>query len=330
MVTSRPRDYRAGVRMPTLALDTTFTPRPRVRRKIGLLAGWGRFPLLVAEDLARQGCDTFCLGVKDHADPQLQRLCAHFEWVGLGKLGAAIRYFRRHQVHDLTMAGKIHKHRLLERWGFLRHFPDWRTLRRFFSHLALAKKERNDDSLLLAVVDEFATAGLTFHPATDFVPELLVKLGKLTARGPTAGERGDIEYGWRLAKEMGRLDIGQSVVIKGKATIAVEAIEGTDACIERAGRLCRSGGFTVVKVAKPRQDMRFDVPTVGLGTIETIVAAGATCLAVEAGRTILLDQAEVLKFADRHRVAIVALDADGLITHTSANLADNQTSPETP
>jgi hypothetical protein len=138
-----------------------------------------------------------------------------------------------------------------------------------------------------------------------------VKLACLTVRQPTAAERKDIEFGWRLAKEMGRLDVGQSVAVKDRAPLAIEAIEGTDACVSRAGTLCQAGGFTVVKVAKPEQDMRFDVPTIGLGTLKTMAEAGGKVLAIEAGRTIIIDQAEVVAFANQHKLVVVALDAEG-------------------
>jgi hypothetical protein len=144
-------------------------------------------------------------------------------------------------------------------------------------------------------------------PATDFAPELLAPPGQLTRRGPTASEQRDIEFGWSLAKEMGRLDIGQSVAVKGRAVIAVEALEGTDACIRRSGDLCPQGGFTVVKVAKPQQDMRFDVPTIGIGTIESLIAAKASLLAIEAEKTIIVDQPQVLALANRHGLSIVSL-----------------------
>src|SRR5262249_36964420 len=152
------------------------------------------------------------------------------------------------------------------------------------------KKDRRDDTLLSAVVGAFQQDGIHIQPATDFVPELLVKSGQLTQLSPTRAQEADIAFGWNLAKEMGRLDVGQSVVVKDRACLAVEAIEGTDECIRRAGSLCPGGGFTVVKLAKPQQDMRFDVPTVGLGTLQSMVAAGAKMLVVEAGKTILVDQ----------------------------------------
>ncbi|MEX2120910.1 MAG: UDP-2,3-diacylglucosamine diphosphatase LpxI [Pirellulales bacterium] len=281
------------------------------RSKVGLLAGWGRYPLVVAEALVGQGYLTYCLGVKGHADPALAAVCHDFRWLGLARLGEAARYFKRHGVRDVTMAGKIHKALLFGRWAWLKHLPDFRTLRRFYKHFLLNRRDRQDDTLLMAVVKEFAVDGIHFAPATDYVPELLVKFGQLTLRGPSAAQQQDIEFGWKLAKELGRLDVGQSVAIKGRAALAVEAIEGTDQCIQRAGTLCPAGGFTVVKVAKPQQDMRFDVPTIGLGTLESMVQAGATCLAIEAGRTILVDQPQVIQLADQHQLAIVSLSADG-------------------
>ena len=205
------------------------------------------------------------------------------------------------------MVGKIFKVRLFERWRWLRHLPDLRTIRMFLPHFWTRKKDCRDDSLLRPIVEEFAAEGIRFAPATDYAPELLVKEGQLTRRGPTAWQQKDIEFGWQMAKEMGRLDIGQSVAVKDQAVLAVEAVEGTDECIRRAGALCRAGGFTVVKVAKPQQDMRFDVPTIGLGTLETLHAAGGKVLAVEAGRTIFLDQDAVIEFADRNGLVIVAV-----------------------
>jgi DUF1009 family protein len=164
-----------------------------------------------------------------------------------------------------------------------------------------------DDTLLTAVVDEFASEGIRLTVPTDYVPELLVKAGQLTRRGPNFAQQKDIEFGWRMAKEMGRLDIGQSVAVKNQTVLAVEAVEGTDQNIRRAGTLCKAGRFTVVKVAKPQQDMRFDVPTIGRGTLETMLESGGEVLAIEAGKTILLDEREVIDFADRHKMVLVAL-----------------------
>jgi DUF1009 family protein len=286
--------------------------------RIGILAGWGRFPIVVAQALRRQGCKTYCLGVIGHADPALADVCDEFEWIGLGRLGQATRFFRRYGVTDATMAGKVHKAVIFQRWRWVRHLPDWATIRIFLPHFFTRRKDCKDDSLLGTIVEAFAARGIRFGPATDYAPELLVKPGHLTRLTPTAVQQLDIEFGWMIAKEMGRLDIGQSVVVKDRAVLAVEAVEGTDECIRRAGKLCPIGGFTVVKVAKPQQDMRFDVPTIGLGTLQTMVEAGAKVLAVEGHRTIILDQPEVVEFANQHRLAIVALEDSGQSTTQKA------------
>jgi len=285
-------------------MEPDFRTKPR---RVGILAGWGRYPLVIAEALRRQGCEVYCLGTIGHADPALAQACDHFRWCGLAKFGYAIRYFKRHGVSEATMAGKIFKVRLFQRFAWIRHLPDLRTIRMFLPHLWTRQKDCRDDSLMTAVVNEFASEGIRLAPATDYAPELLLPPGQLTRRGPNAWQWKDIQFGWRMAKEMGRLDIGQSVAVKDQAVLAVEAVEGTDQCIRRAGSLCPAGGFTVVKVAKPQQDMRFDVPTIGRGTLETMLESGAAVLAIEAGKTILLDQAEVIAFADRHKLVIVSL-----------------------
>jgi DUF1009 family protein len=301
---------------------TAIAPRGDVvlrlhRPRMGLVAGWGRFPIVLAESLHRRGYEVFCLGIKNHADPILEQICDDFAWVGLSKLGRAIRYFRRREVREATLAGKIHKVRLYRPRAWLEYWPDWRTLRTFWPHFIAGRKDRRDDTLLSAVVETFAAAGIAIAPATQLAPELLVKRKQLTRRGPSSAQWKDIELGWRLAKELGRLDIGQSVAIKDRTPLAVEAIEGTDRCIRRAGELCPAGGFTVVKVAKPQQDMRFDVPTIGLGTLESMAQAGGSLLAIEAGRTIVVDEPQIVEFAERHRIVIVAVDEDE-VTHDNA------------
>lgn len=282
--------------------DVRTTPR-----RIGMMAGWGRYPVLIVEALRRQGCEVYCLGVRGHADPRLARLCNDFRWSGIARFGAAIRYFHQCGVTDVMMAGKIHKVLLFQPWRWLRYLPDLRTLRMFIPHFFTGQKDCRDDTLLGAIVNEFAREGIHFGPPTDYVPELLVGEGQLSRRGPSAWQWKDIRFGWQAAKELGRLDIGQSVVVKDQTVLAVEAVEGTDECIRRAGALCPLGNFTVVKVAKPQQDMRFDVPTVGVRTIETLCAVGGGVLAIEAGRTILLDAPEVLDLADRKGIVVVAM-----------------------
>ena len=285
------------------------------QRRVGLIAGWGRFPMLVAEALKRQRYEVYCLGVAGHANPRLAELCDDFRYSGLGKFGAAVRYFKRHRVTDATMAGKFHKTALFRPWLALRSLPDWKTIRTFVPHFLTARKDNKDDTLLGTVIALFSSEGIRFAPPTDYAPDLLVRGGQLTRRGPSKRQWKDVRFGWEIAKEMGRLDVGQSVAVKNRAVLAVEAIEGTDACIRRAGSLCAAGEFTVVKVAKPGQDMRFDVPTIGPGTLETLAASGGRVLAVEAKRTVVLDQDEMVEFANRNKLVIVALDSEASWCH---------------
>ncbi|MEX2092956.1 MAG: UDP-2,3-diacylglucosamine diphosphatase LpxI [Pirellulales bacterium] len=286
-------------------------------RRIGILAAWGRLPVLVAEELRRQGYHVSCLGVVGHADPHLKEICNDFQWIGWGSLGGAIRYFRRMGVSQATMVGKFQKVALYQPNLWWRHLPDWTGIKTFWHFFVTKQRDHKDDSLLGTLAGAFADHGITFHPATDYAPELLVKPGQIAGRPPSASQQNDIDFGWEIAREMGRLDIGQSICVKDRGVLAVEAIEGTDACIHRAGQLCQAGGFTIVKVAKPQQDMRFDVPTVGVRTLRTMVAAGAKVLAIEAGRTILLDDAEFRAYAAEHKLSVVAL-ADGAALEVAA------------
>ncbi len=292
--------------MPSLS-----TKRPRIRRHappsgktVGLLAGSGRFPILFAEAALRQGWEVACVGIRYEAPEELRHLCASFHEVGVSKLGRMIRTFRREGVERIVMAGKVTKSVMYTPWRIVQLWPDPRMFHMWYR---TCRADKRDDSILLAVIAEFERDGMTFGSALDYCPELLVNAGTLTRRGPTAQEWKDIDFGWNLAKEMGRLDVGQSVAVKERAVLAVEAIEGTDRCIERAGQLCRAGGWTLVKVAKPQQDMRFDVPTVGTSTIENLHRARARVLAIEAGKTIMIDRSEVVELADRYGLAIVAL-----------------------
>ena len=271
---------------------------------IGLLAGSGRFPILFAEAARRQGLKVACVGIRYEASEALRDLSDSFETVGVSRLGGMIRSFRRRGCRRVVMAGKVTKSVMYTPARFVRLWPDFRMMQFWLHNL----RDKRDDSILLGVIAEFERDGMTFASALDYCPELLVTQGVLTRRRPSASELKDVEFGWTLAKEMGRLDVGQSVAIKESAVVAVEAIEGTDRCIERAGQLCRAGGWTLVKVAKPQQDMRFDVPTIGITTIENLHKAGAKVLAIEAGKTIVIDQPDVVALADRHGLSIVALE----------------------
>lgn len=290
--------------------ERQIIPFPRIGRpRIGLLAGWGRFPVLFAEAARRQGYDVYAMGILGLASPELPEVCHHYRAAPLARLGRAIRYFNRHRVNHVVMAGKVEKRELFKPLRMLRLVPDLRTIHMW---LRYCRENKKDDTLLLAVIREFERDGIAFSSALDFCPELLVKHGFLTRRRPTAGQWKDIRFGWELAKEMGRLDVGQTVVVNDTAVIAVEAIEGTDECIRRAGLLCRRKGFTVVKVAKPQQDLRFDMPTIGVQTLQAMREAGGRVLAIEAGMTILLDEPQVVDLADKLGICIVSVNADEL------------------
>ncbi|MFN0056766.1 MAG: LpxI family protein [Planctomycetales bacterium] len=287
-------------------MDVNLYLPTEATQKVGLLAGSGRFPIVFAEAARRQGLAVCGVGVAGMASDELAEVCASYHTAPLARFSRAMRLFHRAGVDQVVMAGKIEKTVLVRPYLFWRLLPDWRTMRMW---LRFATSNRKDDTILLAVIREFERDGLTFHSALDYCPELLVKHGFLTKRKPTPAQWKDIFFGWELAKEMGRLDVGQSVMVKDLAVLALEAIEGTDSCIRRAGDLCRKGGFVVVKVAKPQQDMRFDVPTIGVQTIQTMRESGAKVLAIESDMTIVIDRDEVARAADQLGIAIVALNA---------------------
>ncbi|MCA9084040.1 MAG: UDP-2,3-diacylglucosamine diphosphatase LpxI [Planctomycetaceae bacterium] len=283
--------------------------------RIGLLAGAGRFPVEFVEAARSAGHYVYGLGIAGMASEELADVCDDFRFAPLARIGKAIRLFHRADVQRIVMAGKIEKTVLFHPFRWLRLLPDWRTIHMWFRY---ARENKKDDTLLLAVIREFERDGFRFDSALDYAPELLVKHGFLTTRKPTTAQWRDIQFGWDLAREMGRLDVGQTVVVNDTAVIAVEAIEGTDRCIRRAGELCRRGGFTVVKVAKPQQDMRFDVPTVGVETIKTMHEAGGRVLAIEAGMTIIIEPEEVTRLADRFGISVVAVNAEELEMRAAA------------
>lgn len=281
----------------------TAPDRP-ARPPVGLIAGAGRFPIVFAEKAKALGIPVVCVGIAGMADPALEPLCHRFHWLRRMSMGYVFRKFHSGGVREWTMAGKFHKVSVFGPRRWLRMIPDWRTLRFWYYRV---NSDRRDDPILLALIAEFRSAGLECVSALDLCPELLVRSGLLTRRPPTPSEERDVQFGWNLAKEMGRLDIGQSVMVRENVILAVEAIEGTDAAILRAGELARGTTFVVVKVAKPQQDARFDVPTVGPQTIESMRKAGARVLAVEAGRTIILDEAETVALADRYGITIQSI-----------------------
>ncbi|TWU07624.1 LpxI family protein [Stieleria varia] len=293
-----------------------FAPQssqPDALPPIGLIAGWGSFPVEVACEIIQSGRGVVCIAIRDHASKDLESICDHVKWSGVGKIGAHLHYFRRRGVEQVTMAGKLFKADLLFSGSvWLKHCPDWQAIRTFAPCLLGRNRDARDDSLLLAVTQTYLRSGMEICPATDFAPELLVKPGSIAGRQPNAKQQRDIEFGWQIAKQMGGMDIGQSVTVKDGAVLAVEAVEGTDECIRRTGQLCRKGGWTLVKVSKPNQDMRFDVPTIGPQTIQNVCDAGGSVIAIEADKTILVEREETLRLAAAAGISIVALSAESL------------------
>ncbi|HEY0101209.1 MAG TPA: UDP-2,3-diacylglucosamine diphosphatase LpxI [Pyrinomonadaceae bacterium] len=267
--------------------------------RYGLIAGNGKFPFLVIEGARRAGVELSVAAIREETDPSIEAATGaggRVEWVGIGQLGRMIRFFKREGVERAIMAGQV-KHVQI----FSGALPDVRMLK-----LLLRLPRRNTDALIGGIADELRSEGIELIDSTYFLQDHLPATGKLTKREADARERGDIEYGLEVAREIARLDLGQTIVVRARACVAIEAMEGTDACIERAGRLAR-GRLTVVKVAKPDQDMRFDVPVVGVPTIERMIEAGATCLCITAGKTLMFDREEMLRLADKQRIAIVAV-----------------------
>jgi UDP-2,3-diacylglucosamine hydrolase len=234
--------------------------------------------------------------IREETDPDIEALAEKVTWVGIGQLGRMIRFFKDEGVEKAIMAGQV-KHAQI----FSRAVPDVRMLK-----VLLKLPRRNTDSLIGAIATELQAEGIELIDSTYFLEEYLPKPGVLTLRQPDKREKEDIDYGLEIAREIARLDLGQTIVVRGKACVAIEAMEGTDETIRRAGHLVKKH-LTVVKIAKPNQDMRFDVPVVGVPTLMTMVEAGATCLCITAGKTLMFDRDEMIRVATDKKIAIVAV-----------------------
>src|SRR4051794_10525333 len=264
--------------------------------KFGLIAGNGKFPFMVLEGARQSGTKMAVAAIREETDPQIEALADCLKWVGIGQLGRMIRFFKDEGVEKAIMAGQV-KHVQI----FSRAVPDARMLR-----VLLKLPRRNTDSLIGAIASELESEGIELVDSTCFLQDSLPQSGTLTRREPSKQEREDINYGLEIAHEIARLDLGQTIVVRGQACVAIEAMEGTDETIRRAGQLAR-GRLTVVKVAKPNQDMRFDVPVVGVPTIESMIQAGATCLCITAGKTLMFDRDQMIQTAERHKISLVAV-----------------------
>ena len=270
---------------------------------MGLVAGWGSFPVEIARRCIQNGTELHVIGLEGHADPQLAELADRFQWMGVAKLGGHIRFFRKAGIHEVAFAGKLFKHRLLyQGWGWLKLLPDWTCVRTLASIFLTRAKNGCDDTILGTIANAFQKSGMRIMSIHEAAPSLLVSQGVIVGRKPNHSQMADIRFGWDVARQM---------------VLGVEAIEGTDGLIERTGQLCPCGGFTLIKLAKPKQDMRFDVPAIGAGTVQQMSVAGGKLIAVEANRTILLDRELTIETARQLGVTIVAFSEAELQSKSS-------------
>jgi len=270
---------------------------------IGLIAGEGRLPFLVAAGAKQAGLRVICVGLVDNIEPALVGEVDIFYTAAVARPGSWIRKLKKHSVTSTVVAGRIAKWQLFTPRRILRFLPDWRAFRIYYWRLR--GKDKLTDSLLSAVADELESGGIILENSMMFCKEHIATQGTMTKTKPTASVEADIEFGWQIAKKLAELDIGQAIAVKEKEVIAVEAIEGTAEMIERAGQFCKAGGWTLIKVSKPNQDMRFDVPCVGPDTIKSLAKNGGKCLVVEADKTIIIDKPETIKLANELGITIL-------------------------
>lgn len=267
--------------------------------RYGMIAGNGSFPFLVLEGARRAGVALAVVAIKEETDPRIDDGEEDVKWVGIGQLGRMISFFKDRSVDKVIMAGQV-KHAQI----FSGAMPDLRMVKMLWN---LPRK--NTDALIGGVAAELGKEGIELIDSTYFIHEQLAPEGTLTRRQPTAAEAANIEYGLHIANEIARLDLGQTIVVRAQACVAIEAMEGTDATILRAGEMAK-GKLTVVKVAKPDQDMRFDVPVVGVPTIRAMIEAGATCLSVTAGKTLIFDRNEMLGLANSNKISVIGSSSE--------------------
>ena len=265
--------------------------------KLGLLAGAGHLPTECARAAKNLNLDVYAVALLDETDEELKLAAPHYAAISIGQLDALLTYLKDNEIKKVTMIGKVTKELLFN--GKVK--PDARML-----GIIMGLPDRSDDTIMMAFVKELAKEGITAADQTALIKALMPNKGVLTKREPTADEKADMDFGFKMAKELGRLDVGQTVVVKNQAVMALEAIEGTDACIKRGGALAKEGA-TVVKVAKPAQDNRFDVPTVGVETIKSMLDANAKALAIEAQATLLVEREKVVALADENGITIAAI-----------------------
>jgi len=269
---------------------------------LGLIAGGGRLPFLVASGAKRAGIKVICVGLADNAEQRLADEVDVFYRVALARPDSWIRKLKRHGVRETVMVGQVAKSRLFTPKRILHYLPDWRAFRIFYWRLF--GKDKRNDSVLGALADELAGAGIILENSTMYCKEHLATKGLMTSGRLSPVIDADIQFGWKVVKKLGELDIGQAITVKEREVIAVEAIEGTAKMIERTGEHCKSGGWTLIKAAKPKQDMRFDVPCIGPDTIRDMARYGGKCIVLESGNVIVIDKPETIKLADELGIII--------------------------
>jgi len=267
--------------------------------RIGLIAGGGQFPIIFSKTARSKGYAVYAAAFVNEADPGLKEYVEDIVWIRLGQVKPLLKFFNKNKIHDTVMMGAITKTRI-----FYDIRPDMKAI-----SLIADMRHTHDDGVLSAFAGMLEKEGIKVRPSTFLLPELLAPEGCWTKRKPTKSEKADIDVGWKLAKEIGRFDIGQCVVVGGGSVLAVEAIDGTDATIQRGGKLSR-GMAVVVKVCKPNQDNRFDMPAVGVQTINTMYASGAKALAIEAGKAVVFDRQEMIALSDKYKISIIAMYAN--------------------
>ncbi len=281
---------------------------------VGLIAGSGRLPFLVANGIRKQGRPVIIVGLSGQASPRLMDFADKFVWAGITRPGKWISHLRSNGVHETVMIGGVTKREIYSPLRILRYIPDLRAVRLWYFRL---RKDKRDNAVLLGITDELRSEGIELVSSVKYCEESLASEGLMTKIQVPRSAEADVEFGWRIARASADLDIGQSIAVKERDIIAVEAMEGTDAMIRRAGRVCRVGGWTMVKVARPKQDMRFDVPTIGPSTIRNLKDAKCICLVVEADRTLIVDKPATLALADRLGIAVVGKLAEQKISEVS-------------
>jgi len=270
---------------------------------LGLIAGQGRLPFIVAQGAKNVGMKIICVGLAGSVDPQLADLVDVFYNVAIARPGSWIRKLKKHSVTDTIMVGRVAKTKMFTPWRILRYLPDWRSLKIYY--WILRTKNKQNDTILNALANELAKGGIILEDSTMYCKEHMASLGLMTKSKPSSAIEGDIEFGWQRVKALGQLDIGQALAVKEQEIIAVEAIEGTAQMIKRAGQLCPKGGWTLIKTAKPNQDNRFDVPCVGPDTIKSLAENGGKYLVLEADKTIIIDKPQTIELANKLGIAII-------------------------